>query len=147
MYKTSDFRGNACDPRMFSNSRGQRLFEDIRNSLPAALKKAGIPANVEVDEAKSGGMFGSKVPLLVIKYPNPPTQFFYIGIMVNDNVVSFPLLGESVQNTKMNKKADLEKQGSFLRAAMVKPDELILQQEHAWQAAVIKTFESLIITE
>ena len=143
MFKTSEFRGNARSPIRFHNMRGEELFNLIKSDLPYALKEQGVPANIREDVVKSGGMFGSKSPMLIISYPNPPTSFFHIGILVNDNVVSFPLLGESEQNTKLNKKKYYQSEGSFIRAAMIHPDEFILQQEEAWQLAVIDAFDSM----
>ena len=142
MYKTSDFRGTASDAMRFKEIRGAELFDALCKNLPVALEDAGIPFQSRVDEVKSGGIFGSRNPILIISYPNPPTSFFDIGFLVNDNVVSFPLLGESKQNTKMNMKRSLESEGKHFKAALVKPDEFILQQELSWQASVMDAFDS-----
>lgn len=144
MYKTSEFRGTFHDPIRFTDSRGAELFEAISTRLPEVLETAGIPGQCKVDEVKSGGIFGSKSPMLIVSYPNPPTRFFQLGFVVNDNMVSFVYLGESVQNTKQNTKEQLMREGKHLRAAMVKPDEFILQQEMAWDASVMDAFKSLM---
>lgn len=141
LYKTSDFRGTVRDAARFKSMRGDELFQAMRDNLPAALEAAGIPFHARVDEVKSGGIFGSRNPILIISYPNPPTSFFEIGFLVNDNVVSFPLLGESKQNTKMNMKKSYASEGKHFKAAMINPDEFILQQELSWQASVMDVFD------
>ena len=143
MYKTSEFRGIVREAVRFNNMRGEDLYKRIKEVLPIALKEANIPFTMHEDYVKSGGMFGSKNPMLIINYPNPPTSFFQIGIVVNDNIVSFPLLGESAQNTKLNKKEYYKSSGNLPRAAMINPDEFILQQEKSWNLAVMDVFDSL----
>lgn len=143
MYRTTDFRGKASDPIRFGSMRGEELFRVLSSNLPAALEQAGVPFISRVDEVKSGGIFGSRNPILIISYPNPPTSFFEMGFLVNDNVVSFPLLGESKQNTKMNMKKSFTDEGKFIKAAMVNPDEFILEQEMSWEASVMDVFNSL----
>ncbi|MBE7000693.1 MAG: hypothetical protein E7428_10990 [Ruminococcaceae bacterium] len=144
MYRTSDFRGTVCDGIRFANQRGSELYNAICNTFPEALESEGVPFYSRTDEVKSGGLFGSVLPMLVISHPNPPSSFFSIGIVVNDNVVSFPLLGESTENTKANKKEALLAEGKLIRAAMVNPDEFVLQQEKSWQASVIDVFARLV---
>ena len=142
LIKTSDFRGTVRDAMRFKDMRGTELFDALKKNLPAALEEAGVPFRSHLDEVKSGGIFGSRNPILIISYPNPPTSFFDIGFLVNDNVVSFVLLGESKQNTKMNMKQSYSNEGKFFKAAMVNPDEFILQQEHSWQASVMDVFDA-----
>ena len=136
LFKTSDFRGTVRDAMRFKDMRGTELFDALKKNLPAALEEAGVPFRSHLDEVKSGGIFGSRNPILIISYPNPPTSFFDIGFLVNDNVVSFVLLGESKQNTKMNMKQSYSNEGKFFKAAMVNPDEFIwlcLQPEIAFK--------------
>lgn len=143
MFKTSDFRGTIRDGMRFSDMSGDALYQAIVSDLPSALKAAGIPCNVREDFVKSGGIFGTQLPMLLVTYPDPPSKFFSMGFVVNGNVVSFVYLGESTQNTKMNTKKAFEAEGKYLRAAMVKPDEFLLQQEHSWNASVLDVFDSL----
>lgn len=144
MYKTSDFRGPIRDPIRIEATSGNELYQAMRKNLPATLKDRGIPHSVHEDTVKSGGMLGTKLPMLIISHPNPPTSFFNMGFIVNDHVISFVYLGESAQNTKMNKKLSMEAEGKHLRAAMIKPDEFILQQEKLWNSQVLDSFDSLL---
>ena len=144
MYKTSDFRGSIRDSIHIDALSGDALYQAMRKDLPATLKDKSIPHTVHEDTVKSGGLFGTKLPILVISHPNPPTSFFSMGFVVNDNVISFVYLGESAQNTKLNKKRSMEAEGKHLRAAMIKPDEFILQQEKLWNLQVLDSFDSLI---
>lgn len=142
-YNTNDFRGTAGDGIRVKNDQGQSLFDSIRASLEAKLEERGTPARISCNTVKSGGFFGTKTPILIISHPNPPTRFFDIGVVVNGNMVSFPLLGESEQNTKMNKLEDLRAQGKLVRSWMVKPDEFIYQQELSWRTEVLEVIYSL----
>lgn len=143
MYKTTDFRGTIRDSVRFTGMSGEVLFNAIRTSFPDALMAAGIPCLIHEDAVKSGGIWGTVLPMLVISHANPPCSFFRMGFVVNQDVVSFVYLGESAQNTKMNTKRALEAEGKYLRAAMIKPDDFLLQQETSWNASVLDVFDSL----
>lgn len=143
MFKTSDFRGTIREGTRFSNMTGDELYQALCRDFPGALKDAGVPCHIYEDTVKSGGIFGTKLPILVVSHLNPPSKFFSMGFVVNGNVISYVYLGESTQNTKMNTKKALESEGKHLRAAMIKPDEFLLQQEHLWNASVLDVFDSL----
>ena len=66
-----------------------------------------------------------------------------MGFLVNGNVISFPLLGESKQNTTRNRKNAYLAEGKYIKAALFNPDEFILEQEQAWQAMVMRVFNRL----
>lgn len=142
MIRTSEFMGFAAEGIRVRNLRGKALYDTIKTMLKREIAARGIPAGFYEDEVCSGGFFGSKVPALVIYYKDPPCSFFDIVVAVNDNVITFPVIGESAENTKLNKKARLEEEGKYMRAAMINPDELLLQQESAWRAEIMDLFES-----
>ena len=107
------------------------------------MKKKGIPAVVRSDVAKSGGLLGTRVPMLVISHPNPPSRYFDIGVVVNGQVLSFPLLGYSAENARADKIDKTRSQGKLLKGLLMrKPDEFQLQQEELWQEDVINTILS-----
>lgn len=143
MYKSADFRGTIRDGTRFTRMSGENLFQAIKRDLPTALKEAGVPCDIAEDTVKSGGMFGTRLPILVVSHPNPPSRFFEMGFVINENVVTYVYLGESTQNTKRNTKKALEAEGKHFRAAMIKPDEFLLQQEYQWNASVLDVFDSL----
>ena len=60
-----------------------KRFAISKRNLPDAFKSKNIPASIREDFAKSGGLFGNKVPMLVISHPNPPSHYFDIGIVIN----------------------------------------------------------------
>lgn len=141
---TDDFRGEAMEGIRFVDvgpNDGEQLYQNIKRGMNSELEHRGIPANIRESVVKSGGLFGSKFPLLMISHPS--CRYFTIGIYVNGNVVKFPLLGESTQNTKANMKKMYEEQGRFIKAALVKPDMLKLEQEAAWRQSVLDCFHSL----
>lgn len=129
-YSTKDFRGEATQGIRFTNSDAEALTNFFHRELPVALTERGIPSHVRFDTVKSGGLFGTKLPIMIISHPNPPSRFFDVGIVVNGNMVSFPLLGESKQNTAAN-------MGK-------RYDEFKLQQEESWRASVMDVIEDLL---
>ncbi len=138
-YKTDDFRGEAQEGFAFPNEvGGEEMFRQVKHCMIALLKERRIPANVREDVLKSGGLFGSRAPILVISHPTE--KYYDIGMYVNGINIGFPLLGESSENTKYNKKKYYEENGSRIKAAMIHPDELKLQQEIQWQRQVLDCF-------
>lgn len=144
LIKTGAFRGELRDKVRITDMRGQELFNNICNYLPKVLEEQGIPYNCRTDEVQTGGFFGGTCrPILVISHPNPPSRFFDIVFLVNDNVISFHVIGESEQNTKANKRAAYEQEGKWIRAGMISVDEFVLEQEKSWQADVLDAFASM----
>lgn len=138
-YNTSEIRGEAQGSINFSNEvGGETLFRKIKDLITEEIRVRNIPANIREDVLKSGGIFGSRLPLLIISHPT--NRFFYIGIYVNNSSVFFPLLGESAENTKANKKEYYQQNGNFIKAALTNPDEFKLQEEIQWQSAVLSCF-------
>lgn len=138
-YNVKEFRGEAHRPFRCKDSASQTLSY-LKEALPDAFKSKNIPASIREDVAKSGGLFGSQVPMLVISHPNPPSHYFDIGIVINDQAISFPLLGYSTENTQANKKADAKGfRGLLTRSA----DEFALQEESLWQSDVIEAILDL----
>lgn len=137
-YRTDDIRGKLLEPILFNNEEGgDDLYTKIKDVLVSEIDSGNIIATKREDVIKSGGLFGSKVPILILSNPAPENRFFDIGIFVNEKTVVFPLLGESTENTKYNKKQYYTENGNLIRAALVKVDELKLQQEAMWQQSII----------
>ena len=144
-YKTDEIRGYVQDPISITGEvGGEVLYEKIKENLSLSIQNNNIPAIIKDDILKSGGFFGTKVPLLVIKNTTPNCRFFDIGISVNGNTISFILLGESAENTKNNKKNYYKENGNYLMTALIRVDELKLQQEALWRNSVIESFNSLL---
>lgn len=58
-----------------SNGQGAALLSSIQRELENKIRQRGFPAVVTMDEVKSGtGLFAQKLPMLVIRHPNPPLQ-------------------------------------------------------------------------
>lgn len=131
-YTTKDYRGEAAPGIRVRNADEKTLQSELQSAVADRLASEGIPASVTVDTVRSGGLlFGTRLPIIVITHPNPPSRFFSIGVVVNGNMISFPLLGESKQNTAAN-------QGR-------RYDEFKLQQEVSWQASVTDAIDSLFV--
>ena len=138
-YNVKEFRGEAHRPLRCTDG-GQATLQYLAQTLPATYAEWYVPAKLRTGTAKSGGLFGSQVPMLVISHPNPPSHYFDIGIVINGQVISFPLLGYSTENTQANKKADAKGFKSLLTRSA---DEFALQEEGLWQTDVIDAILSL----
>lgn len=138
-YNVKEFRGEAHRPLRCTDG-GQATLQYLAQTLPATFAERNVPAKIRTDTSKSGGLFGSQVPMLVISHPNPPSHYFDIGIVINGQVISFPLLGYSTENTQANKKADAKGFKSLLTRSA---DEFALQEEGLWQTDVIDAILSL----
>ena len=127
-YNTNDIMGYAQDPIVFSNEQGgNELYEKVKEVMVYGINENGLPATMFEDTIKSGGMFGTKCPLLMIRHSDSSCRFFMIGIFVYGNQVMFALFGESAENTKYNRKQYYQENGNFIKAALIKPDEFKLQ--------------------
>ena len=145
MYRTDDFRGYAQENITLTNEvGGDALFRKVSELVISEIRERGVAANCREDEVKSGGLFGTRLPILVISNSEPGNRYFDIGIFCNGNTVNFPLLGESAENTKANKKQFYNENGNFIKAALVNPDEMKLQQEVQWEAQVLDCFNCFI---
>lgn len=142
---TNSFKGFAQEGIAFSNEQGgTALFYKIKEIVEQGIASQGIPATIREDVVKSGGFFGNTCPILIVTHSDYSCRYFSIGIYVNGTQVSFPLLGESAENTKRNKKKMYQENGNFIMAAMTNPDEFKLQQEAEWQYRVLDCFNSAI---
>lgn len=139
MYKTEQIRGHLLDPITFkSEEGGENLYNKIKGVIISEIDSGNISATTREDVLKSGSfLFGTQIPLFIISNNIPENNFFDIGIFVNEKTVSFPLLGESAENTKNNRKNYYTENGNFIKAALIKVDELKLQQEAIWQQSII----------
>ena len=65
-YNTNDIMGYAQDPIVFSNEQGgNELYEKVKEVMVYGINENGLPATMFEDTIKSGGMFGTKCPLLM----------------------------------------------------------------------------------
>ena len=145
-YNTNDIMGYAQDPIVFSNEQGgNELYEKVKEVMVYGINENGLPATMFEDTIKSGGMFGTKCPLLMIRHSDSSCRFFMIGIFVYGNQVMFALFGESAENTKYNRKQYYQENGNFIKAALIKPDEFKLQSELQWREYILNEFNMLHI--
>lgn len=133
-FTSSDFRGEAHESVGFSDCSGQQLYDIIKNALMDWTEENHIPAKFSEDYFKTGGLLtGSKVPMLLVNHPNPSCKFFTIGMYVVDKFVYFPLLGKSAEQYKYRMKEMNKSNGSFIQAALTRPNEIKIQEEMQWQ--------------
>lgn len=142
---TDNINGYAQEDLILDRENDEHeLFEKIKDILPDALSERNIPFNIYEDVVKSGSFFrGSRSPVVIISHPDPSCKYFSIGICVNGNQISFPLVGRSEETRKVKMKQMYEHQGS-IKALLIKPDTLKLQKEENWRRQVILCFNSLV---
>lgn len=145
-YKTDEIRGEFREGLNIVDSFDgkPKLYEWIKDEVIVELKEQNVAVTIKEDQMKSGGMFGSKAPLLVISHPDSSRQYFDLAVCVNGSFLSFWYLGESKENTKANKKKFYQENGNHFKAAMIKVDNLALQQEEAWSRKVIDCIETVL---
>lgn len=129
-YNTNLIRGYADDGIFYRNEDPATLFEKVKNAIECHIQENNIPAIVTEDVLKSGGLFGSKLPLLLISHPDKSCKFFTLGIYVNGTQVFTPLFGYSAEIEKANS-------GSLFKKA----DQFKIQQEHEWRARILQVFD------
>lgn len=84
-----------------ATGQGGRSAQQHQRKLENKIRQRGFPAVVTMDEVKSGtGLFAQKLPMLVIRHPNPPFKYREVGVIVNGNTVTFPLWGRDVQKDR-----------------------------------------------
>ena len=100
-YTRQSYQEYAADPIRVRNGRDDALMTAIRHDLEVEIQQSGFPAVVTVEEVKTAsGMLARKVPMLVIRHPNPPFKYREVGVIVNGNTVTFPLWGRDVQKDR-----------------------------------------------
>ncbi len=145
VYNTSMFMGSVRDELLLnSDICGFELFNEISRHMRSSINEKRISAKISEEHVKSGGWLSPKFPMLVISNSDSSCKFFDIGICVNGNILTFPLLGESAENTKANKKKILESEGKYFRAALINPDMFKLQQESLWRMQIMECFNEMI---
>ena len=143
LYKDKNFRGLAQEPIRLMNTtvRGQELLDLIKTTMEDGLKEKNIPAKVVEAEVRSGGIFkGEILPMIVIENTEPKNKYFHIGIIVNDDALIFPLLGESKENTKNNRSEYYKNENTVagdLKSAIYAANQFKLQREVLWRDDVL----------
>lgn len=137
-YKPDDFRGELQDGIRLSDCSGQELYNLIKDNVLYYTKEHEIPAIITDAEVKSGNFLsGTRLPLLIIHHPDSSCKYFDIGVLVNGNLVTFPLIGKSAENYKYNMHEHLKAQGKIVQAALYKPDIYKIQQEEDWERKIL----------
>lgn len=118
-----------------SNGQGAALLSSIQRELENKIRQRGFPAVVTMDEVKSGtGLFAQKLPMLVIRHPNPPFKYREVGVIVNGNTVTFPLWGRDVQKDRQ-----MSQRRAGLIGGLLIPgrNEFQAQEEEGWIQDVV----------
>lgn len=144
-YKIEDTKGEFLDQVMYSDaSEIADFYGYISDMILGALKEEKIPVISKNDYMKSGGLFGSKAPMLILSHPDKSCKYYDIGICVNKSIVSFYYLGESEEDTKYSKKKFYQESKQMIKAAMIKVDELALQQEDFWLSKIKNCIKTVL---
>ena len=152
-YSTKDFRGYIQEGIRFTNGTltEKPLRDAILTAMEEELKKRNIPAKVSPAAVASRKIFAFNwMPMLVIKNTEPGKKYFDMGIVVNYNTVTFPLLGESKENTRNNMHNMYKNERTFsgdVKSMFYRADEFKLQSEANWQQDVLDCFANAVLDE
>ena len=142
-FKQDSVRGEWKETTRYVND-SEINVEILCRILKESFDEKGIKASLSIDEFVSGSMFSkTRTPLLLINHPDPTCKYFTLGIYANQNILNFPLFGESAENTKNNKYEYYKTQGTGLKANFYKPDMIKLQQEQLWQETIRECIDGL----
>ena len=147
----TNINGEVCNINI-KDCKGEAMppiqFRDASTSTPGNIIQAiseetnarGIPANFRENSIKLGGFFGTNYPCVIISHPNPPQSYFDIIIIINQNILTFQFWGYSKANYDSNRKDMYSNKGTLtgmIRGALVKVDELQMQQETVWYSNIL----------
>ncbi len=122
------------------NLQGDELMQSIRRKLERNIQQQNFPATVSMEEVKTGtGLFAQKVPMLVIRHPNPPFKYREVGVIVNGDTVTFPLWGRDVQKDRQESK---RRAGLLTSLLMPGGNQLQHQQEVNWIQDIVDMINS-----
>ena len=150
-YSTREFRGYLQEGLRFTNGTltGKDLRDAILYAMEQELKEKNIPAKVLPAAVASRKIFAFNwMPMLVIKNTEPGKKYFDMGIVVNYNTVTFPLLGESKENTRNNMHNMYKNERTFsgdVKSMFYRADEFKLQSEANWQQDVLDCFNNAVL--
>lgn len=121
---------------------------DIANEMRFKLSVREIPATVNINEIKSGGLFGKTYNCLFICHPNPPQQYYDHVYIVDNDTITFKYYGSSKAMYNSNRKEQLRNAGTIsgmIKSAFINDDEMAFQQEANWHDDVIRAFNDLFV--
>lgn len=149
-YSTASFRGKWNDGVRFKgvDVTGKDLRDEIMIRMEEELKKRNIPAEVAPAGVASRKHFAFNwMPMIVIKNTDSKNKYFDLAIVVNFDTLTFPLLGESKENTKYNTHKLYKDENTFwgdVKSVFYHADEFKLQQEANWRQDVIEVFDYIV---
>lgn len=79
-------------------------IDTIVTTIKNIAEKKSIPIDIKTDEISTGGLFGKKMPCIIISHPNPPISYFQHMIIINGNIFNFQFWGMSKANYNNIKK-------------------------------------------
>ena len=139
-YVLQSYQSYASKGIRISNRQGDELLQSIRRKLERSIQQQNFPATVSMEEVKTGtGFFAQKVPMLVIRHPNPPFKYREVGVIVNGDTVTFPLWGRDVQQSRQESK---KRAGLLTGLLMPGGNQLQHQQEVNWLQDVVDIINS-----
>ena len=139
-YVLQSYQSYADKGIRIGNRQGDELMQSIRRKLERKIQQQNFPATVSMEEVKTGTwLFAQKVPMLVIRHPNPPFKYREVGVIVNGDTVTFPLWGRDVQQARQESK---KRAGLLTSLLMPGGNQLQHQQEVNWIQDVVDMINS-----
>lgn len=137
-----DCRGEIRETIIVENCSAQAIALEIIKKT----KEKNIPAKVEVDVVRAGGLFGDEYPCVMVSHPNPPQSYFDHMIIVNENLISFQYWGISKANFSSNMKEMHQNSGTLgglLKSAFYTDDPMAIQKENLWHKQINSVYDEI----
>ena len=119
---------------------------NVKEKLEELANKYETPVVFRIDQVKSGGLFGSYYPCLILSHPNPPQSYFEHMIIFNGDIISFQFWGMSKANYNANMAEYHKNSGKLsglVKSAFYGNDEMALQTEQVWHQQIIELYNEL----
>ncbi|WP_329380529.1 hypothetical protein [Anaerofustis butyriciformans] len=142
MKKMNDYRGEIIGP---IQADGWDI-DTIVTTIKHIAENKSIPIDIKIDEISTGGLFGKKMPCIIISHPNPPISYFQHMIIINGNIFNFQFWGMSKANYNNNMKEmdrNSGKLSGLIKSALRSDMSMELQTEQIWHQKIISIYNDI----
>ncbi len=122
--------------------RKDELYKLLLEKMPSKLTEDNIPFKMKETKFIIGlSVFNlQKTPMLLFKNTEFGYKFFHLGIAIDNNVIHFPLFGNSRENFRRNRNIQENIESTLTGEAKLfipRPNQMILQKEELWRESII----------
>lgn len=119
---------------------------DVKEQLVALAEQHEVPVVIRTDQVKSGGLFGSYFPCVILSHPNPPQAYYSHMIIFNGDILNFQFYGMSKANYNANMAEYHKNSGKLtglVKSAFYGNDEMAIQTEDMWHSKIVDLYIEL----